>query len=111
MQDCIFCKISRDEIESQKLFENELLYVIKDIAPKAPVHLLIIPKTHIASINDLSVSQQSLIGELVLQAKEQATKFGIAQSGYKLIWNVGADGGQVVPHIHLHLLGGKKLKE
>ena len=87
------------------------MIVVKDILPKAPVHLLVISKSHIAGISQLKLKDKSLIGDMVFTAKEMAVKFGIGETGYKLIFNVGRDGGQVIPHLHLHLLGGKKLGE
>ena len=111
MTDCVFCKIINKIIQSQILFEDERLIVIKDIMPKAPVHLLIIPKKHIDSVHALLPEDESLAGEMIFVAKEMADKSGVGQSGYKLVFNVGRDGGQVVPHLHLHLLGGKKLAE
>ena len=111
MDDCIFCKIARKEIPSEMLLETDNLFVIKDIHPKAPVHLLVVTKKHIPSINEVANADGTLIGEVVLAAKQQAAAAGIAESGYKLVWNVGKHGGQVVPHIHLHVIGGKQLSE
>ncbi len=111
MDDCVFCNIVNRAIESTIELETVGLIVIRDILPKAPVHLLIIPKVHIISINNLDQEQVPLIGEMVLVAKQMAIKFGISETGYKLIFNVGRDGGMVVPHLHLHLLGGKNLGE
>lgn len=111
MEDCVFCNIVNKTLESQILFENDNLVVIKDILPKAPVHLLVIPKKHIVSVIDLEVTDSPLVGDMVLTAKEMALKFGVKDTGYKLIFNVGRDGGQVIHHLHLHLLGGKKLGE
>lgn len=93
------------------LLETDNIMVIKDIMPKAPVHLLIVSKKHIPSVNELTAVDGSLIAEIVLAAKEQAAKAGIAETGYKLVWNVGKHGGQVIPHLHLHVLGGKQLAE
>lgn len=111
MDDCVFCNIVNRTIESQILFENERLIVIKDVLPKAPVHLLVIPKQHILSINHMGADQQPMIGEMVILAKQMAEKYGIGETGYKLVFNVGRDGGQVIPHLHLHLLGGKNMGE
>lgn len=93
------------------MFENGDLIVIRDILPKAPIHLLVIPKNHIVSVHSLQEKDKALVGEMVMVAKEMAEKFGVGETGYKLIFNVGRDGGMVVPHLHLHLLGGKKLPE
>jgi histidine triad (HIT) family protein len=111
MDDCVFCNIVNRTIEAQILFENERLIVIKDILPKAPVHLLIIPKKHILSITHTEAEDEALVGEMIVIAKEMAKKYGIGESGYKLVFNVGRDGGQVIPHLHLHLLGGKLMGE
>ncbi len=91
--------------------DNEDLIVIADIMPKAPVHFLVIPKKHIESINHLQENQELLVGKMLYAAKEMAEKLNIADSGYKAVFNVGRDGGQVVKHLHLHVLGGKKLEE
>lgn len=111
MDDCVFCNIANKTLNAEILFENELLLVIRDILPKAPIHLLIIPKDHISSINHIADGYQSLIAGMVYTAKQMAEKFGIGETGYKLLFNVGRDGGQVIPHLHLHLLGGKNLGE
>ena len=111
MNDCVFCNIANKSLASEFLFENDRLIVIRDILPKAPVHLLIIPKDHIPSINHIADGYQDLVGEMIYTAKKMGEKFGIGETGYKLIFNVGRDGGQVIPHLHLHLLGGKQLGE
>ncbi len=111
MDDCVFCNIVKREIQSDILHETDTLIVIRDIMPKAPVHLLVVPKQHIPSITDIEQSHQELMGELIVTAKQVAQDQQIAGSGYKLVFNVGKDGGQVIPHIHLHLLGGKQLSE
>lgn len=110
MNDCVFCQIANKEIEADIVHEDGELVVFKDIHPKAPVHLLIVPKRHIASINDIGEESIDLMGKIVYQGKQMAKAQGIAESGYKLIFNCGPDGGQVIGHIHLHLLGGKKLE-
>lgn len=111
MDDCVFCNIINKTIDSKILFENERLIVIKDILPKAPVHLLVIPKKHILSVSHLEPGDEPVVGEMVVVAKLMGEKFGVSETGYKLIFNVGRDGGQVIPHLHLHLMGGKKLPE
>ena len=108
---CVFCKIINKSLPSQILFEDGDLIVIKDIMPKAPLHLLVIPKKHIVGVNTLEAADEPLAGKMLFAAKEMANKSGVGESGYKLVFNVGKDGGQVVPHLHLHLLGGKKLSE
>lgn len=103
--DCIFCKIVNKELPSDVVFENETMMVISDINPKAPQHYLIIPKTHIDTVNDLGEEHKDLIAEMILTAKNVAAEKGI-EKGYKLVFNVGRPGGQVIFHLHLHLLGG-----
>ncbi|MGC9049015.1 MAG: histidine triad nucleotide-binding protein [Patescibacteria group bacterium] len=110
MNMCIFCQIINKEIPTQFVFEDEKLVAFKDINPKAPVHLLIVPKKHIESVAKLAETDKILIGEMIWRAKILAEKEGIADKGYKLIFNCGEHGGQLVKHIHLHLLGGKKLE-
>jgi histidine triad (HIT) family protein len=109
MDDCVFCNIVNRVVASEILFEDDQIFVVRDIMPKAPVHLLVIPKEHINSVNELTKEHQQLIGNLILIAKEQAVAQGVAESGYKLVFNVGKDGGQVIPHLHLHIVGGKVL--
>ena len=111
MDDCVFCNIVNKTIDSQLQFESPDLIVIKDILPKAPVHLLVIPKKHILSINQMEPFDEALVGQMAYVAKQMAEKFGIGESGYKLVYNVGRDGGQVIPHLHLHLMGGKNMGE
>jgi histidine triad (HIT) family protein len=106
MSDCIFCKIAKKEQKASIIFENDNFVAFKDINPKAPIHYLLIPKTHIESIN--SLEDQDLAGQLLLTAKKIAAKLEIKDSGYKLIFNVGRGGGQEVNHLHLHILGGWK---
>jgi len=111
MADCVFCKIIKKELNSETVFETENLIAIKDIHPKAPVHLLVIPKKHILSVHTLTASDEKLLGEMIFTAKELAEKHGVGKSGYKLLFNVGEDGGQTVPHLHLHIMGGRQLGE
>ena len=99
------------EIESTIIYEDDQIFSIEDINPAAKVHLLIIPKKRINTINDVKNEDINLIGKMVLVAKELAKKYEIDQSGYRLVWNTNSDGGQTVFHIHLHLLGGEKLRE
>lgn len=109
MENCLFCKIVEGTIPSNKVYEDEQFLVFHDIQPAAPVHVLIIPKKHIASANDLSGDDFALIGELHKVAQKVATELGVADRGYRLINNCGTDGEQTVHHIHYHLLGGRKL--
>ena len=107
----IFQMILDKEVESEIIYEDEKIFCIKDINPVAKVHLLIIPKKRINTINDLEDEDKELIGSMVLVAKNLAKKYKIDESGYRLVWNTNKDGGQTVYHIHLHLLGGEKLRE
>ncbi|MFK7693451.1 histidine triad nucleotide-binding protein [Paenibacillus sp. HJGM_3] len=109
MTDCIFCKIVRGEIPSRQVFENEHVLAFHDIQPAAPVHVLIIPKKHIASANEMQPEDREVLGEVLLAAPAIARELGVAEGGYRLINNCGPDGGQVVYHLHVHLLGGEKL--
>ncbi len=109
MTDCIFCKIINKTATASIIHENNNIIVIKDIAPKAPIHLLIIPKKHISSVNQLKLEDKELVGELFLIAKKTARDQRIAETGYRLIFDTGKDAGQTIDHLHLHLLGGKKL--
>lgn len=110
-KNCIFCSIANKSIASNILHETDNVIIIQDIMPKAPVHVQVMPKRHIVSVNGLTEEDSSLIAEMILTAKDYATKAGIAESGYKLVLNSGLQGGQVVPHLHMHLLGGKQLEE
>lgn len=109
--DCIFCKVANKESPSQTVYEDEQVLAFKDVQPLAPVHILIIPKRHIKSIVDLTDKDTELMGKMILIAKEIADDFGISENGYKLLLRVGQDGGQVIEHIHLHLIGGAPLSE
>jgi histidine triad (HIT) family protein len=111
MDDCVFCNIINRTIDSEIIFEDDKLIVIKDILPKAPVHLLVISKEHILSLSHLEEKHKELVWDAVTTAKNMAEKFGVNQTGYKLLVNVGRDGGQVIPHLHLHVIGGKNLGE
>jgi histidine triad (HIT) family protein len=106
--DCIFCRIVRNEAPADFLYKNDTLVVFKDIHPHAPVHLLIVPLKHIRSINDIDATDGGTVSEMILTGKLMAKKAGIAESGYKLLFNVERGGGQVIFHLHLHLLGGWK---
>ncbi|HDY75493.1 MAG TPA: histidine triad nucleotide-binding protein [Candidatus Marinimicrobia bacterium] len=109
MSDCLFCKIIEGEIPSDKVYENEHIFAFRDIDPKAPTHILIIPKEHITNTNDLNESHKTIIGEIMLTAQQLAEVEGIAESGYRTVFNCNKDGGQAVYHIHLHLLGGRQM--
>ena len=109
MSDCLFCKIVSGEIPCDKLYENDKLIAFRDIDPKAPTHILVIPKKHIRSINELDIIDQNLAGEILLTAKEIAKIENIKSSGYRTIFNTNSDGGQTVYHIHMHVMGGRQL--
>ncbi len=110
MNDCIFCKIIAGEIPSAKVYEDDKLLAFKDINPQAPVHILIIPKAHYESVNALDESTAPIVGDIMLLAAKLAKENGL-DGGYRLITNIGDDGGQTVKHLHFHLLGGLKLSE
>ena len=110
VEDCIFCKIVRKEVPADILFEDDNLIAFNDIHPQAPTHVLIVPKEHIPTVNDLTEDQAALVGNLVLCAQALAAQRGIDDAGYRLVMNCNAEGGQTVFHIHLHLLGGHPLR-
>ena len=107
--DTIFNKIINREISADIIYENDKILCFKDIAAQAPIHLLIIPKKEIATINDIENSDKDLIGEMFIAAKEIAKKLNIEKKGYRLVFNCNEDGGQTVFHLHMHLLAGRKL--
>lgn len=109
--DCIFCKIAKKEIPAKIVYENDDVLAFHDRAPIAPVHILVIPKKHIASIADISEEDTLLMGKLIAAAKKIAEDLEISEKGYKLLFRVGEHGGQEVGHIHLHLIGGARLSE
>ncbi len=109
MEDCIFCKIVDKEVPADIVYQDEEVLAFKDINPAAPVHILIIPKKHIPSVNHMELQDKELIGKLFLVAQKIAKEQGIAESGYRLVFNIGEDAGQTVNHLHLHQIGGKKL--
>jgi histidine triad (HIT) family protein len=104
--ECIFCQIVQGKTETVLVHENDRLVVFRDIHPHAPTHLLIVPRRHIRSINDLAGDDQPLVAEMIGMARDMARRQGIDRSGYKLLFNVERGGGQVIFHLHLHLLGG-----
>jgi Diadenosine tetraphosphate (Ap4A) hydrolase and other HIT family hydrolases len=107
--DCLFCKIANKEIPAEMVYEDDKMVAIKDINPAAPVHLLIIPKVHIASLNDVSNENVDILGHIQLLASRLAQDSGISERGYRLVNNCGEWGGQVILHLHYHLLGGKQM--
>lgn len=109
MEDCLFCKIVEGKIPSKKVFENEYVYAFNDIHPVTPVHVLVIPKIHIKNLNEIDEKNVNYITNIMLSIKEIASILGISDEGYRVVTNVGENGGQAVPHLHFHILGGKKL--
>jgi histidine triad (HIT) family protein len=109
LSDCLFCKIAEGTIPSRKVYEDEAVVAFHDIQPQAPVHLLVSPKKHIATMNDCTAEDRALLGHLLLSARQIAQEAGLAEDGYRLINNCGRDAGQVVFHVHWHILGGGKL--
>ncbi|HEX6560014.1 MAG TPA: histidine triad nucleotide-binding protein [Longimicrobiales bacterium] len=109
-QNCLFCKVAAGAIPARIAYEDDDVFAFHDIDPRAPVHVLLIPREHIASVNDLTESQAVIIGGLFLKARDLARELGVSDSGYRLVMNTGGDAGQSVAHIHLHLLGGRPLK-
>ena len=105
---CLFCKIAAGDIAAELLYENDAVLAFRDINPQAPTHILIIPRKHIATINDIEASDAELIGKLYLAAGELAQQEGFSDEGYRVIMNCNEGAGQSVFHIHLHLLGGRQ---
>lgn len=110
MSDCIFCKIIKGDIPSTNVYKDEQVTAFRDINPVAPTHILIVPNKHIDSVNMMIVDDEPLIGHLFTVGKQLAAQEGIAEGGYRLIVNTGAEAGQTVFHIHLHLLGGRQMR-
>ena len=106
MSDCIFCKIAAGEIPSNKVYEDDKMVAFKDLEPEAPVHVLLVPKTH---ADNVMAAEPALVGYMLGKAAEIAEKLGIKESGFRLIINTGKDGGQTVQHLHIHLIGGKAM--
>jgi histidine triad (HIT) family protein len=107
--DCLFCKFASGAVPADKVHDDELCFAIRDIQPLAPSHLLIIPKQHIASANELSEADATLLGRIFSVASQFAASEGLSERGYRLVFNTGPDAGQSVFHLHLHLLGGRNL--
>jgi histidine triad (HIT) family protein len=107
--DCLFCRIARRELPARILFETDDIVAFEDIRPKAPVHVLVIPKTHFASLNDAPAGSERLIGELLHAARRAAREKGVDETGYRVVLNTGRDSGQEVLHIHFHVIGGRPL--
>jgi histidine triad (HIT) family protein len=109
--DCIFCQIASGKIPGDIVYQDQEIIAFRDINPKAPVHILIIPKKHIASLNQMKASETALVGRMVAVASRLAKDEGVAEKGYRLAINCGKEGGQLVPHLHMHLLGGRQLSD
>ena len=107
--DCIFCRIVVGKIPSDIVYQDEEVVAFRDINPQAPVHLLVIPKKHIACLADLTEEETPLMGHMVKVANQLAKAEGISETGYRLVINCGQQGGQLVPHLHMHVLGGRQL--
>lgn len=107
--DCIFCEIVKGSVPSEKVYENEQVLAFRDIQPAAPVHILIIPKKHIASLSDVPEGDWGIVAEIQKAARHIASELGLEESGYRVLTNSGKDAGQVVFHLHYHLLGGEAL--
>jgi histidine triad (HIT) family protein len=106
-ESCIFCKVAAGEVRAEVLYEDDRVLAFRDIHPKAPIHFLVIPRAHIATLNDLDESTAGLIGELYLAAKRVAVEQGFARAGYRTVINCNAQAGQSVFHLHLHVLAGR----
>jgi histidine triad (HIT) family protein len=109
MTDCLFCRIANKEIPARIVYEDERILAFDDIRPQAPVHVLVIPKAHWASLNDVPQDGQGVLGEILLKAREIAGLKGIRESGYRIVLNTAADSGQEVLHVHFHILGGRRM--
>ena len=110
MGDCLFCKIVAGQLPSEKVFEDDDFLALKDIHPKAPTHVLVVPKKHIPSLADVSAEDEIMLGRLMHRVALVARDLGVADKGYKVVLNVREHGGQIVPHIHVHILGGERIK-
>lgn len=109
MSNCIFCRIAAGELPATKLYEDEDVLAFRDLHPQAPTHILIIPRRHIATLNDLTPEDTTLVGKIMLVARQLAADEGLAEAGYRTVFNCNKGGGQEVYHIHLHLLGGRQM--
>jgi histidine triad (HIT) family protein len=106
---CLFCRIVSGDIPSSRVFEDDQLVAFNDINPQAPMHVLVVPRKHIASLNDLASSDAALVGAMLMRAAAIAKERGVDQSGYRTVFNCNADAGQTVFHLHLHVLGGRRM--
>jgi histidine triad (HIT) family protein len=110
MNDCLFCRIVSGELPSTLVWEDDLVFAFEDINPQAPVHVVIVPRKHLATLNDFTPEDEILAGRMLRAASDIAHRRGISEEGYRTIINVNKDGGQVVYHVHLHVLGGRRLR-
>jgi histidine triad (HIT) family protein len=108
--DCMFCRIVAGEIPAEVVRSDEHTVAFRDIGPQAPVHVLVVPREHVSSLETVGAEQGDLLGALLLAARAVARQEGLAEDGYRAVLNVGADGGQTVPHLHVHVLGGRSLR-
>ena len=108
-EDCIFCKIVRGELDAKKVYEDDDVLAFEDISPQAPVHILVIPKKHISSLLAFEPEDEKLIAKIIFRIQELAKRLNLAEKGFRVVNNIGKDGGQSVFHIHFHLLGGRRL--
>ena len=111
MENCIFCKIIGGQIPSDKVYEDELIFAFRDINPQAPVHILVIPKIHLASMNEITAENTHVIARIFEKIPQIAKAEGLEENGYRVVSNCGSDGCQSVLHLHFHILGGRKLTE
>ena len=109
LETCVFCRIVRGEIPAEVVYEEADVVAFRDLSPQAPQHFLLIPKRHIPSVDDLDDDDQAVIARLILAARDVARSHGLAERGYRVVTNIGDDGGQSVAHLHFHLLGGRSL--
>ena len=109
MSDCLFCKIATGEIPSDKVFEDDLLVGFRDIQPQAPTHIVIIPKKHIETTNDYTEDDSELLSRMLLTCQQLAKDEGLSENGYRIVMNCNKDGGQSVFHLHVHVLGGRRM--
>ena len=107
--DCLFCQMAAHEFDADMVYEDDAVFAVRDLHPRAPVHLLIIPTQHIASARDITPEHGDLLARMLVVAKTLAIEEGVHDDGYRLTFNVGEDGGQTIFHLHLHLLGGRRM--
>lgn len=110
MQDCIFCKIVSGEVPAKKLYQDDLVTAFRDIHPAAPVHILIVPNRHLTSVNQAEQDDEAALGRMFTTARRLAEQEGVAETGYRLTINTGPHAGQVVFHLHMHLMGGQRMR-